>query len=69
MHPAPGNAEDRLRHEGRVQVVATGHGFDDEFEGLDIVGRTEGVCILPVDFVLARPYFVVAGFNFKAKSF
>ena len=65
MHPTPCNAEDRLRHEGGVQVVATGHGFDDEFEGLDVVGRTEGVCIFPVNFVLARPYFVVAGFNLK----
>ena len=52
-----------------MQVVATGHGFNDEFEGLDIVGRTKGVCIFPVDFVLARTYLMVAGLNFKAKSF
>ena len=52
-----------------MQVVATGHGFNDEFEGLDIVGRTKGVRIFPVDFVLARTYLMVAGFNFKAKSF
>ena len=52
-----------------MQVVATGHGFNDEFEGLDIVGRPKGVRIFPVDFVLARAYLMVAGLNFKAKSF
>ena len=69
VHAGSVHPEDRLWHEGGVQAVALGDGFDGELEGHDVVGGGEGVGVFEINFVLAGGDFVVAGFDLKAHGF
>ena len=66
VHPRAVDAEDRLRHEGRVQAVVHGDLLDDETERRDPVGRRDGVGVLEVDLVLAGRDLVVRRLDLEA---
>ena len=62
--PEPAISFERFRHEGRMQPVLLGNGFEDVLEGHGAVGGGERVAVLEVDLVLADGDFVMAGFDF-----
>ena len=66
VHAAAVDAEDRLRHEGRVQAVAIRHVLHDEAEGADVVRRRQRIVIAEVDLVLARRDLVMRGLDVKS---
>jgi hypothetical protein len=66
VHARAVHAEDRLRHEGRVQTVIHRDLLHDETEGRDAVGGRHGVGVLEVDLVLSGGDLVVGGLDFEA---
>ena len=66
VHSGAVHAEDRLRHEGRVEAVVEGDLLDDQLERRDVVGRVDGVPVLEVDLVLAGGDLVVRRLDLEA---
>ena len=60
VHAAAVLAEDRLRHEGRVDAVLPGDLLDRGAVGHHLVGHHERLVVAQVDLVLARGHLVVA---------
>ncbi|MNV82318.1 hypothetical protein D3C71_1760440 [compost metagenome] len=52
-----------------MQAVLTGYRFHDELKGLNLVSSSNRVSIFKVNFMLARSYFMVGSFDFKAHFF
>ena len=69
VHAGTVHTKDRLWHKGRMETIALGDGLDSLFEGHDVVGGGEGVGVFEIDLMLAGSYFVVRGFDLKAKCF
>ena len=57
---------DRLREERGVQVVRQGRVADDEPERGQVVGRSDHIGVLEIDFVLSRGHFVVCGLDLES---
>ena len=66
VHARAVHAEDRLRHEGRVQVVVQRHVLDDEAARAHVVRRRQHIVIVKIDLVLARRDFVMRGLDVHA---
>ncbi len=66
VHAGTVDAENRLRHEGRVQAVLGGDRTDNPFEGDGVVGGGQGVGIFEVDLMLALGDLMMGGLDLKA---
>jgi hypothetical protein len=66
VHPRAVDAEDRLRHEGGVQVVVERDVLDDEAAGADVVRRHQHIVVMKIDLVLARGDLVMRGLDVHA---
>ena len=65
VHARSVQSEDRLGHEGRVQIVSERDVLHDEAEGADVVRRRQHVVVAEIDLVLAGRDFVMRGFDVK----
>jgi len=63
VHPAPVMAEDRLRHECRVDAVLPGDFLHCRPVGHHVVRHAERLVVAKIDFMLARGDLVVAVFD------
>ena len=66
VHAGAVHAENRLRHERRVEAVVERDLLHDELERRDLVGRRDRVAVLEVDLVLAGSDLVVRRLDLEA---
>jgi hypothetical protein len=66
VHARPVDAEERLWHERRVQVVAHRHVFHDEPERADVIRRRQHIVVTEVDLMLPCGDLVVSRLDVEA---
>ena len=66
VHARAVQAEDRLRHERRVQIVSQRDVLHDEAERAHVVRRRQHVVVAEIDLVLAGRDFVMRGLDVES---
>ena len=65
VHAAAVDAENRLRHERRVQAVAIGDVLHHEPERAHVIRRDQRIVVTEIDLVLAWSHFMMCSLDMK----